>query len=190
MAGMVVRPRAPSDSSPASPDPRRAAERSADGFDIASKRSVGSPASSPRPLGQGETAGHRPARADPSPDVAVVAAGLDRPAGSTTGRPSGGVREVGGVPIQGAKVRRPPLRDDVLTRERLTAWLEAKTAHRLVFVTAEAGYRKTTLLADWTRHTTRRVLWYRLDGVLDRAPPSCRRMPIDRRFSLFATTSG
>src|SRR4051794_5937991 len=163
MAGMVVRPRAPSGPSPASPDPRRAAERSGGGFDTASKRSVGSPASSPRPLGRGETAGHRPARADPSPDGAVVAAGFDRPAGSTTVRPSGVVRELSGFPIQVAKVRRPPLRDDVLTRERLTAWLEAKTAHRLVFVTAEAGYGKTTLLADWTRHTTRRVLWYRLD---------------------------
>jgi DNA-binding SARP family transcriptional activator len=33
----------------------------------------------------------------------------------------------------------------------------------VILITAEAGYGKTTLLADFSRHTRRRVLWYRVD---------------------------
>jgi LuxR family maltose regulon positive regulatory protein len=70
---------------------------------------------------------------------------------------------VSGFPIQPSKVQRPPLRDDVLSRPRLNDQLDAKSSHRVVLLVAEAGYGKTTLLADWTRRTSRRVAWYRLD---------------------------
>ncbi len=66
-------------------------------------------------------------------------------------------------PIQEAKVRRPPLRDATLRRDRLLDWLALKIHHRVVFVTAEAGYGKTTLLADFSRRSRLRTLWYRLD---------------------------
>src|SRR5262245_55940801 len=91
-----------------------------------------------------------------------------------TPRPVGVLRQVSGYPIQPSKVQRPPLRDDVLSRPRLNDQLEAKSSHRVVLLVAEAGYGKTTLLADWTRRTARRVLWYRLDGVVDGARQSCR----------------
>ncbi len=66
-------------------------------------------------------------------------------------------------PIQLAKVQRPPLRDETLQRDRLLDWLGAKIHHRVLLVTAEAGYGKTTLLADFARRSRHRILWYRLD---------------------------
>ena len=68
-----------------------------------------------------------------------------------------------GYPIQPAKVQRPPLRDEILARDRLLDWLAAKVHHRVVLVLADAGYGKTTLLADFSRRTRLRTLWYRLD---------------------------
>lgn len=66
-------------------------------------------------------------------------------------------------PIELAKVARPVLRDDTLQRDRLLDWLDAKIHHRVVLVVAEAGYGKTTLLADFTRRTRLRTTWFRLD---------------------------
>ncbi|HEU5204989.1 MAG TPA: hypothetical protein VFU17_11885, partial [Candidatus Limnocylindrales bacterium] len=66
-------------------------------------------------------------------------------------------------PVQAAKVQPPPLRDDILARDRLLDWLHAKIHQRLVLVLAEAGYGKTTLLADFASRTRLRTLWYRLD---------------------------
>jgi LuxR family maltose regulon positive regulatory protein len=69
-----------------------------------------------------------------------------------------------GYPIQPAKVQRPPLRDETLARHRLLDWLAAKIHHRVILVLADAGYGKTTLLADFSRRTRLRTRWYRLDG--------------------------
>jgi hypothetical protein len=66
-------------------------------------------------------------------------------------------------PLQLAKVQRPPLRRETLRRERLLAWLKVQVHHRVVLVTAEAGYGKTTLLADFARRHRRPTMWYRLD---------------------------
>ena len=70
---------------------------------------------------------------------------------------------VSGYPIQLGKVRRPQLHDETLARHRLLDWLDVKIHSRVVFVTAEAGYGKTTLLADFSRRTRLRTLWYRMD---------------------------
>jgi ATP/maltotriose-dependent transcriptional regulator MalT/DNA-binding SARP family transcriptional activator len=70
---------------------------------------------------------------------------------------------VSGYPIQPGKVQRPPLRDETLARHRLLDWLDVKIHNRVVFVIAEAGYGKTTLLADFSRRTRLRTLWYRMD---------------------------
>ena len=75
----------------------------------------------------------------------------------------GGFVGVNPLPIQGAKVHRPPLRDDVLSRERLNGWLDRAVTGRLALIVAEAGFGKTTLLADWSRHTQRLTAWYRLE---------------------------
>ena len=61
------------------------------------------------------------------------------------------------------KVQRPPLRAETLRRDRLLEWLTVKIHHRIVFVTADAGYGKTTLLADFARRSRLPTLWYRLD---------------------------
>lgn len=66
-------------------------------------------------------------------------------------------------PVQVSKVQAPPLRDETLARDRLLEWLSVKIHRRAVMLIAEAGYGKTTLLADFSRRTRVRVLWFRLD---------------------------
>jgi ATP/maltotriose-dependent transcriptional regulator MalT/DNA-binding SARP family transcriptional activator len=66
-------------------------------------------------------------------------------------------------PVQISKVQAPVLRDQTLARGRLLDWLSAKVNNRVVLVIAEAGYGKTTLLADFSRRSRARMLWYRLD---------------------------
>jgi len=76
--------------------------------------------------------------------------------------------ELGRSIIQ-SKVQSPPVRATTLERPRLLGWLTAHLPDRLKVVTADAGYGKTTLLADFARRTDARCLWYRLEGVVDRA---------------------
>ena len=71
--------------------------------------------------------------------------------------------DVSGYPIQYAKVQPPPLRAETLARHRLLDWLAAKIHHRVILILADAGYGKTTLLADFSGRTRLRTLWYRLD---------------------------
>jgi ATP/maltotriose-dependent transcriptional regulator MalT/DNA-binding SARP family transcriptional activator len=70
---------------------------------------------------------------------------------------------VSGYPIQPGKVQTPALRDETLARTRLLDWLDVKIHSRVIFVIADAGYGKTTLLADFARRTRLRTLWYRID---------------------------
>jgi ATP/maltotriose-dependent transcriptional regulator MalT/DNA-binding SARP family transcriptional activator len=70
---------------------------------------------------------------------------------------------VSGFPIQPGKIQRPLLREETLARHRLLDWLDVKIHNRVMFVIAEAGYGKTTLLADFSRRTHLRTLWYRMD---------------------------
>ncbi len=74
-----------------------------------------------------------------------------------------GSDRMNGYPIQPAKVQRPPLRDETLARDRLLDWLASRIHHRVILILADAGYGKTTLLADYSRRTRLRTLWYRLD---------------------------
>jgi ATP/maltotriose-dependent transcriptional regulator MalT/DNA-binding SARP family transcriptional activator len=71
--------------------------------------------------------------------------------------------EVFGYPVQIGKIQPPMLPEETLRRDRLIDWLHAKTRSRLALVVADPGYGKTTLLADWSRRTRVRTLWYRLD---------------------------
>jgi ATP/maltotriose-dependent transcriptional regulator MalT/DNA-binding SARP family transcriptional activator len=70
---------------------------------------------------------------------------------------------VDGYPIKLGKVQRPSLRDETLARHRLLDWLDIKIHNRVVLVIADAGYGKTTLLADFSRRTRLRTIWYRMD---------------------------
>jgi ATP/maltotriose-dependent transcriptional regulator MalT/DNA-binding SARP family transcriptional activator len=105
------------------------------------------------------------ARAPLRPVIERSAVVLD-PSRRAPSEPSGSAHlsdEVSGYPIQIAKVQRPALRDETLERPRLLDWLRLKVHGRVVLVLADAGYGKTTLLADFSRRTRMRTLWYRLD---------------------------
>jgi len=62
-----------------------------------------------------------------------------------------------------SKVQPSPVRTQTLTRDRLLDWLTLHLTERLKLITAEAGYGKTTLLADFSRRGLVRCLWYKLD---------------------------
>jgi DNA-binding SARP family transcriptional activator len=62
-----------------------------------------------------------------------------------------------------SKVRAPVLRESTLPRARLLEWMDQHADQRVRMLVAEAGYGKTTLLADWARRTIRPVRWLKLD---------------------------
>ena len=66
-------------------------------------------------------------------------------------------------PRRPAKIRCPHLPDQILHRERLLGWLRSRLDKRVILVLAEAGFGKTTLLADFARRSQIRTFWYRLD---------------------------
>ncbi len=92
----------------------------------------------------------------------LVAVGPGRPASLTPGSVVL-ASEPDDYDVQTAKVQRPALRDETLERPRLLDWLRVKVHGRVVLLLADAGYGKTTLLADFSRRTRVRTLWYRLD---------------------------
>jgi LuxR family maltose regulon positive regulatory protein len=71
--------------------------------------------------------------------------------------------DVFGFPVQIGKVQPPLLPTETLARDRLLDWMATKIHSRLVLICADPGHGKTTLLADWSRRTRVRALWYRLD---------------------------
>jgi DNA-binding SARP family transcriptional activator len=69
------------------------------------------------------------------------------------------------APVIRSKIQPPALRSTTLTRQRLIDRLHEATASRVTLVVAEAGYGKTTLLADFAARSGQRTLWYRLDST-------------------------
>jgi DNA-binding SARP family transcriptional activator len=144
-------------SSVARPGPRVESDPAAGGADAV----VSSPASSATGLGKPS----RPARPGESrreghEQVGVaVGPGLASPALRAG---MGGYR-LNPLEIQPAKIHCPPPREDWLSRERLNSWLDRAASGRLGLIVAEAGFGKTTLLADWAMHTRRATAWYRLE---------------------------
>jgi len=112
-----------------------------------------------QPNGLPQPSGNRQVRRAP------IAVGPGRPAVVVPAVPTEGglLGAMPEFPIQLTKVQPPPLREQTLARDRLLDWLAAKIHDRVVLVIAEAGYGKTTLLADFSRRTRLRTLWYRLD---------------------------
>jgi ATP/maltotriose-dependent transcriptional regulator MalT/DNA-binding SARP family transcriptional activator len=60
------------------------------------------------------------------------------------------------------KVQPPPLRTSTLSRQRLLDRLAWATKSRITLVVADAGYGKSTLLADFSRRFDGIALWYSL----------------------------
>jgi LuxR family maltose regulon positive regulatory protein len=61
------------------------------------------------------------------------------------------------------KLLAPQLPLTLVNRERLLAELDATPVHRLVLLSASAGFGKTTLLSAWVRQSKSRVAWLTLD---------------------------
>ena len=66
-------------------------------------------------------------------------------------------------PLRPSKVQRPCLSHETLPRQRLFDWFDARRTHRVFYLSAEAGFGKTTLVADYLRRSGSRIFWYRLD---------------------------
>ncbi len=66
-------------------------------------------------------------------------------------------------PLRPGKVQRPLVPDDTLRRDRLLDWMGYRANRRVIYVIAEAGFGKTTLVADYLRRSRLRAFWYRLD---------------------------
>jgi LuxR family maltose regulon positive regulatory protein len=69
------------------------------------------------------------------------------------------------IPLLMAKLYVPKLHRELISRSRLLETLDAglKRGHKLTFVSAPAGFGKTTLVADWVRHSEHPVAWVSLD---------------------------
>ncbi|MFH1143693.1 MAG: BTAD domain-containing putative transcriptional regulator [Candidatus Eisenbacteria bacterium] len=63
------------------------------------------------------------------------------------------------------KLQPPPLPSTYLRRPRLERVWSERAQRRLLFVTAGAGYGKTSFLVERTREDSRSALWYRVDGA-------------------------
>jgi len=68
-----------------------------------------------------------------------------------------------GFPLRPGKTQRPLLHGDTLRRDRLFDWLQGHDDRRVLFVVTEAGFGKTTLIADYLLRSRTRTFWYRLD---------------------------
>jgi LuxR family maltose regulon positive regulatory protein len=69
------------------------------------------------------------------------------------------------VPLLKTKLYVPPIRPDRVSRLRLIERLNdgIHSGHKLVLISAPAGFGKTTLLSDWIRQADRPVAWVSLD---------------------------
>ena len=72
-------------------------------------------------------------------------------------------------PLIITKILLPKKPLDLLRRPRLTDFLHANVEHKLILISAPAGYGKTSLLIDFAHDTDLTVCWYSLDQF-DRDP--------------------
>jgi ATP/maltotriose-dependent transcriptional regulator MalT/DNA-binding SARP family transcriptional activator len=68
-----------------------------------------------------------------------------------------------GLAIIASKINPAMPVSSVLTRPRLVGWFEQQAQARLMLVSAEAGYGKSTLLSDFALQTPDRCVWFRME---------------------------
>ena len=68
-----------------------------------------------------------------------------------------------GLTIIGSKIGAAAPQRSILARPRLVDWFDQHARARLIVLSAEAGYGKTTLLNEFASYTRDRVVWYRLE---------------------------
>ena len=67
------------------------------------------------------------------------------------------------APVLATKLFAPPLRSDLVLRQRLIDQLNAGSQRKLILVAAPAGYGKTTLISSWLHETNIPSVWLSLD---------------------------
>lgn len=103
-------------------------------------------------------------RVGPPPDGRIEAIADDAPDPAPVVPPEATSDAFSAAIVRG-KVRPPVIRPTTLERPRLLGWLERHAQQRVRVIVAEAGYGKSTLIADHVKRTGRRVAWYRLEAT-------------------------
>ena len=67
------------------------------------------------------------------------------------------------APILATKFFAPPVRPDLVLRQRLIEQLNAGVQRKLILVSAPAGYGKTTLISSWLQDTGISSAWLSLE---------------------------
>ncbi len=76
------------------------------------------------------------------------------------------VAETGGadsLPLLATKLHLPPVRPNLVSRPRLVESLTQRLEHRLILLSAPAGFGKTTLLSEWLATHPCPAGWLSLD---------------------------
>ena len=68
-----------------------------------------------------------------------------------------------GDPLLATKLHIPPVRPNLVTRQRLIESLNEGTRGKLTLISAQAGFGKTTLLSEWSFQSQLPVVWISLD---------------------------
>ncbi len=68
------------------------------------------------------------------------------------------------IPLVRTKIRAPRLRRELLRRDRLVNYIHANIQHKLILISAGAGYGKTSMLIAWAHDAEMPVCWVSLDA--------------------------
>jgi len=73
------------------------------------------------------------------------------------------MQALAGIPLLATKLHMPPIRPNLVSRPRLLEFLAQSFEHRLILLSAPAGFGKTTLLSEWLATQPCPAGWLSLD---------------------------